>query len=277
MDQQNLKSKILESCNERTPDILSKIKNSSEFRIPVKTKKSFSDYFSFKRLSYSLATIFILAIVVTLVFTSGPTTPVIASTITVDINPSVQITLDSDDNVINVTAINADGEEIVNRDVTYRGLSLDDVIEILIEKAYEKGFIIEANDENIILISIDSSNEQVRERLERQLEIKIRNEVNRYAQLVRVIKERNPNITDEQIDNFTKIARNNHISLGKLLLIKKIIVLDETRDLEELKELSVKELYQIHYSLLHPNDDKYSENSDEHGNNQNPGGMNNSE
>ncbi len=271
MNKHNIKFKIKESCNERTPDVLNKIKNSSEFRVPVKTKRSLSDYFSFKSFSYSLATVFILAILVTLVFTSKPATPVVASTITVDINPSIEITLDDDDYVINVTAINDEGEEVISRDIKFRGLTLDRTIEIIIQKAHERGYIIETIEENVILIRVDSNNAAVTERLESQLETKIANEVNKYAALVRVIKERNPNVTDEQLESLINTAKNNRITVAKLLLIRKIIILDNTHTLDELKDLPIRELYRIKYLLLHPIDNE----EDDPGNGGDPPGNGN--
>lgn len=252
MEKQDLKFKIKESCDERTPDILKKIKNSSEFRIPVKTKKSLNDYFSFKSFSYSLATVFVLAIVVTLVFMSTPATPVIASTITVDINPSIQITLDDDDFVINVTAVNADGEKIISRDIKYSGLTLDRCIEILIEKAYEQGYIVDSTEENVILIRVDSENPEAKSRIEAQLETKLINEVSRYAQLVRIIKENDIDITPEELKDLINIANENKISVAKLLLINKIIFLDDSYTLLSLKDLGIRNLYILHYQLLAP-------------------------
>lgn len=269
MEKQNMKFRIKESLTERTPDVLNSIKNSSNFRIPVKQKRSLSDYFSFKSLSYSLATVFILAMLITLIFTSQAATPVVASTITVDINPSIQITLDEDDIVINVTAINNDGEEIINRDVKYRGLSLDETLEIIIQTAYKRGFIIETTEENVILISVESNNEEVRARLEAQLETKIANEVNKYAQLVRIIKSRNPDMTDEQLKDLVKTAKANNITKAKLTLINKIILLDNTKTLDELKDLPIRELYRIQYRLLNPLPDEDPGNSGD-----NPGNSN---
>ena len=255
MEKRDIEFKIKETCDEHSPDVLSKIKNSSEFRIPEKPKRSFAEYFSLKRLSYSLATIFIVALVVTLVLTSGPSTPVVASTITLDINPSIQITLDEDDFVINITGLNDDGEAVVSRDVKYRGLTLDRAIEILIEEAHRRGFIVDTTDENVILIKVDSNNEVIRARVEAQLETKIDSEVKKYSQLVRVIKERNPNVTDEQLENLVNIAKENHITVAKLLLIRRIIVLDDRYTVAELKNVSIRGLYLLEYNLLNPDEE----------------------
>jgi len=251
MEKYNMKEQIRESLGENTPDVLSKIKDSNEFFVPAKEKDSFFQYFTFKRLSYSLASVFVLALLVTTLLTSQNGAPVVASTITIDINPSIEITLDDEDNVINVTAINDDGDELVNRPVSsYRGLSLDEAIEIIIERANELGFIVDEVEENVILISVESDNLQLKQRIEAQVENKISTEVHRYAQLVRIIKENKENLTDEQVDELNQIAAHHRITVAKLSLINKIINLDETYTVLELKDKSVRELYRIHSNLL---------------------------
>lgn len=254
MEKQNFKFKIKESLNERTPDILSKIKNSSEFKVPVKQKRSLSDYFSYRKMSYSLASVFVLAILVSLVFSSRASAPVVASTITVDINPSIQITLDENDFVINVTAVNDDGEAIISHDIKYRGLTLDRCLEIIIEKAHEEGFIVNSTEENVILIRVDSENAEIKTRIEAQVEIKLQNEVSRYAQLVRIIKENGGDITQEELKTLIDIANENRISVAKLLLINKIVVLDDSYTLLDLKDEGIRDLYILHYRLLAPID-----------------------
>ena len=246
---------IVDDCStDGTRNILNNIKNSSQFKIPIKEKKSFNSYFSLRRLSYSLATVFILVLVVALVFSSSRI-PVIASTITVDINPSIEITLDDEDNVINVTAINDEGAEIINRDIKFKGLTLDRVLEILIEEAYRRGYIIETIEENVILISVDSNNSAVKERIEAQLETKIANEVSKYAALVRVIKENGNDLSQAELKSLADFAKENKITVAKLLLINKIIILDDAYTLATLKSYSIRDLYLLHYQLLDPVED----------------------
>jgi len=267
MERNNLEFKIKDALSERTPDVLDKIKNSSQFKVPEKEEKRFGIFSSFKKMSFSLATVFALVLVVALVFSSQKVTPVIASTITLDINPSIQITLDKNDNVIQVTSINDDGAEVI-RNIRFKGLTLDRAIEIIIEKANEMGFIVETTDENVILISVDSENAEIKARVEAQLEGTITAEVNKYAALVRVINENGGNVTKQQMNTLVTIAKNNEISVGKLLFINRITLLDPTYTIAYLKDLSVRELYIIEYNLLNPEDDI------EPGNNDTPPGNN---
>lgn len=274
MNKTNLQYKIKESLTEITPDVLENIKKSSQFKVPEKEEKRFMFFESFKKMSFSLATVFALVLVVTLIFSSQKVTPVVASTITVDINPSIQITLDEDDNVINVTAINDDGEEII-KNIRFKGLTLDRAIEIIIKKASERGFIVDTTDENVILISVDSKNAEVKARVEAKLEVKIKNEVKKYSAFVRVIKENGGDVSPEQLDKLVEFAKENKITLAKLLRIKKIIVLDESYTISDLKDLSIRELFTIEKNLLNPDDDSSPGNKDDDpGNNDSPGNKN---
>ncbi len=66
--------------------------------------------------------------------------------VSVDINPSIEITLNDDDEVINISAINNDGELLIDRDINFKGLSLDRTIEIIIAEAIKRGFIVDDTD-----------------------------------------------------------------------------------------------------------------------------------
>ena len=78
--------------------------------------------------------------------------------------------------------------------------------------------------------------------------------MNKYAERVRIIKERNPNVTDEQLETLVNIARENQISVAKLLIIRRIIILDDSYSLAELKNVSVRGLYQLEKQLLDPDE-----------------------
>ena len=283
MKKSKFEERITTSFKTETPDILDKIKSSDQFFVPDKSKKyDFSRFFN-KRLSYSLASVFVLALVVFSMLTSGTEVPaVVASTVTIDINPSVEITLDDDDNVINITAINADGELLIDRDIKFKGLSLDVAIEIIIAEALERGFIVDDSENNIILIDVSSDRADVKARVEAALEVKITAEMAKVARAVSIIKENRAELTVDQIDNMRDIAQQHNISLAKLHLINKIIEADNSYTIETLKDLSIRNLYKILSEVNPleetipnlddiPGDDDLPGTDDLPGNNDNPG------
>ena len=265
MNKSKFEERITTSFKTETPDILDKIKSSEQFFVPDKVKKyDFSRFFN-KRLSYSLASIFVLALVVFSILTSGSEVPaVVASTVTLDINPSVQITLDEDDNVINITAINTDGELLIDRDIQFKGLSLDRAIELIIDEAIKRGYIIDGTEGNIILISVDSSNETIRARVDAALEARIKEVMANRARIVEIIRENRDDLTAEEIRELVAIAERNKLTAARLLLINRIIKLDDSYTVENLKDLSVRNLYRILNEEL-------DETEDNPGNSGNPG------
>ena len=182
MKKSNFEERISTSFKTETPDILDRIKSSDQFYVPEKVKKfDFNRIFN-KRLSYSLASVFVLAIVLFSILSSGPSIDsVVASTVTIDINPSIEITLNDNDEVINITAINSDGELLIDRDIKFKGLSLDRTIEIIIAEAMKRGFIVDSIEDNIILIDVSSNKMDIKQRVKQSLEIKITSENDIYA------------------------------------------------------------------------------------------------
>ena len=71
----------------------------------------------------------------------------IVSTITLDINPSVEINLDKKDNVISVVALNEDAKNIIDFD--YKGKSFDDIVSVIINNSIESGYV---EDDRVVVI-----------------------------------------------------------------------------------------------------------------------------
>lgn len=267
MKKSKFEEMITTSFKSETPDILNKIKSSDQFYVPEKVKKyDFSRFFN-KRLSYSLASIFVLAIVMFSLLSSGTEVPaVVASTVTIDINPSIQITLDEDDYVINVTAINADGELLIDRDIKFKGLTLERTIEIIIAEALRLGYIVNDSEENIILIDVASSRADIKARVEAALEAKIQSEMDKISRNVQITRENRDELSQDQIDNLKNTAKQYKLSPAKLFLINRIIDADDTYTIEDLKDLSIRELYRV-LGELSPEDDNTPGNNDNSGNN----------
>jgi len=267
MRKSNFEERINTSFKAETPDILDKIKSSDQFYIPEKVKKyDFSRFFN-KRLSYSLASVFVLAVVLFSMLSSGPgIDSVVASTVTIDINPSIEITLNDNDEVINITAINTDGELLIDRDINFKGLSLDKTIEIIIAEAIKKGFIVDDDEENIILIDVSSNKLEIKERIEQSLEVKISSEMSKVAHAFQIRRENREELSDDEEQDLVDESVKYKLSAAKLYLINKIIDIDDTYTIDILKDKSVRELYNIINTLI-PEDDYSPGNNSNTGNN----------
>jgi hypothetical protein len=267
MKKSKFEEMITTSFKSETPDVLDKIKSSDQFYVPEKVKKyDFSRFFN-KRLSYSLASIFVLAIVLFSVLSSGTEVPaVVASTVTIDINPSIQITLDEDDNVINVSAINSDGEILIDRDIIYKGMSLERAIEIIIAAAIREDLIVDGAEDNYILIDVASNRADIKARVEAALEAKIQAEMSRLSRQVEIARENRDELTADQIDDLKNNADQFRLSPAKLHLINRIIEADDSYTILLLKDYSIKDLYAL-LRQVSPEDDDSPGNNDDSGNN----------
>lgn len=91
---------------------------------------------------------------------------------TVDINPSIELMLDSKNKVVSATALNDDGSIILAGE-TIVGKKADEAVEIIVEVSTETGYIVKGNveaDENTVSISVSANTknlEKVKESAEK--------------------------------------------------------------------------------------------------------------
>lgn len=94
-----------------------------------------------------------------------PSTPVVAAVYALDINPSFELSVNPQDKVIEIVAVNADAETIAFDDLI--GLPAEEAVEALIERAEAAGFIdLEDLDDDFVVITTIAQSEQYREQCE---------------------------------------------------------------------------------------------------------------
>ena len=148
----------------------------------------------------------------------------IVSTIIIDINPSIKIDLDKDNNVIKVTPLNEDAKKIIDKD--YNGEKLDIVFNEIRDNSIKEGLL---KDDTSIILTITG-------------EIKVEDVKNKIETSFKE-KEFNCEILIPVVDDTSKeIAEKYNISEGKAAYLES--VLEENKDLkiEEIKDKSVSEL-----------------------------------
>jgi len=151
----------------------------------------------------------------------------IVSTITLDINPSIEINLTRNEKVKSVVALNEDAKEIVNGNL--KGKSIDDTLKQITDNLIEKGYVAEENFLEIILYSEgDISNKELETKLKETLEKKKID--SNITTIEKVSKE------DEEL------AKKYDVSPAKISYIKSIIKDNENINIEDLSNKSVSEL-----------------------------------
>jgi|GEM_PF-1428351 len=253
MNDNKYKEKLRQELKNEVPDVLSKIKASPDFYVPPKERHgiSLSNLFS-KKLALSILSVFVVGLfIVTYIIRN--TEPVIASTVTLDINPSIIINLDDDNHVISVSALDDDGIEFLSRNFNYKGLDIDEFVELLVTKLNDSGYIIDSlDDNNIVLIEVSNDDEEKRTTIENLFKLHLENEMQRFNAPYFVMKAREILITPMQQQEILQDPLVQKISPSKLTLIYRIYTLDSEYSIEELSHKSIRELYSIFISLEDP-------------------------
>ena len=156
----------------------------------------------------------------------------VASKIGIDVNPSIELTINRKNKVIDVFANNDDGNKILNN-MDLKGSDMNVAINALIGSMVKNGYIDELA--NSILISVEGNSDEENEKLRQE----IVNELNAY------LVNNNFSIVSQTVSNeaeLESVANEYNISLGKAQLIKDIIANNNLLTYDQLANLSINEL-----------------------------------
>ena len=149
------------------------------------------------------------------------------STITLDINPSIEINLDKNKRVKNIVALNDDAEEVISNDL--KGKSLGDTIEIIVTNLIDKGYV---DDNNNLHVILHTEGKVTNEDIAKQIEFEFgKKEI--HTEIIIIDK-----ITNED----EKLAKEYNVSPAKIAYIKTIVKENESINVEVLANKSVSEL-----------------------------------
>ncbi len=157
----------------------------------------------------------------------------VASTIGIDVNPSITVTVNKKEKVLDVTP-NNDDAKIILEGMDLAGSDINVAINALIGSMVKNGYIDELA--NSILISVDNPNSAESEALRQ----KIVDELNAFINSGNNISVVSQSITSSS--DKESLANSYGISVGKLELIEKLIAKNNLYTYEELKNLSINEL-----------------------------------
>ncbi len=245
-DKANIEKRLAAAVRETTPDILDALMSeletdtTQEPALSDSVKRDFSEIMevkpkrkrSWQKAFASCAAALILVIGGAAYFSSGNSAFAVVG---LDVNPSVEISINKKEKVISVEAINEDGERIL-QDMDLEGTDLDVACDALVGAMLTKGYLTDAS--NGLLVSVRSDNEgrgkEIENRLSESLNSYLENSEVAAAIIGEFVEE------DADIEAF---ARENHISLGKAWLISALIDTGNPKMTKEsLLQLSVKDL-----------------------------------
>lgn len=150
----------------------------------------------------------------------------VLTVLTIDINPSLKLSLNYKDDIIKAEGLNADGE-ILLKEENFIGDDLEDAIEEIVELTLKKGYITEEN--NYILVNVEG----------KDIKEKVVTLINN------AFREENVdcNVIIQEINEDAKAnALKYGISESKASYIEEIIKENEDISFEELKDKSINEI-----------------------------------
>lgn len=167
-------------------------------------------------------------------FNSYRVSYVVASTISLEVNPCVEITVNKKERVLDVRALNKDGEIVIG-DMDFSGSDINVVINALIGSMLRHGYLNELA--NSILISVDNADPENGAVLQEKLTKEVNELLTSDGFFGAVLSQTLMENADLQ-----KRADRYGITLGKAQLIEQILSSTQGHTFEELAPLSINEL-----------------------------------
>ncbi len=156
------------------------------------------------------------------------------ATVSLDVNPSVEIQVNRKDRVLKVTPLNADGEVIVG-EMDFSGSDLEVAVNAIIGSMLQNGYLSEMA--NSILISVDNRDPvrsaEMQERLAAEVSKLLQTDTFTGAVLSQTVTKN---------DDLKQLAQKNGVTVGKAQLIQAVLGKNGTHTFEELAKLSINEL-----------------------------------
>lgn len=155
------------------------------------------------------------------------------SYVDIDINPSIELTVNKYDRIIDSKAFNEDGETLLTK-VNFNNKRLESGVEVILASAIEHGFL-KQDTENAVMLSVWSKNEKKALKIENEVEILTKERLETAKVETEVVVER---IAQQRQADAEELG----ISPGKMLLIEKLIEAKPELKAEDLKDDTVKDI-----------------------------------
>lgn len=240
MDNREIEKRIHAAVCSATPDKLDDIMKACGIReqteqqperktIYLKPKKKKPAYKVFG----SVAAALIICIAGVLAFGKGGASEA-AAIIGLDVNPSIQLSVDDNGKVIEASAVNKDGEKILD-DMSLAGTDMKVAANAIVGSMLQQGFLNDIS--NSILVSVQAKDSAKGTSLQEELSSSLNQYLGSYALSAAVMGQC---ITDDS--EITAFAAENGISEGKAYLIKTLAASDSRLTEAGLLKLSTQEL-----------------------------------
>ncbi len=246
MNNDKFKQDMRNTFNNEVPDPLENIKSDPRFFVPQKNTGFSLRGISNKKVFAGILSVFVLTLII-VTSLSRLSTPVVASTVTIDINPSIIVTLDEEDNVINAKGLNNDGETVIDKDTTYRGMTIEEFIDILVKHLEDNEYITDAEDAyNIILFNIDTNNESKKAQIQQRFQNEFSRLLNNNSAGYWLLNSDDIELTNEQRRQIREQSQLSTQTQARLVLVYRLNSLQDDYTVEELSDMTLIQLYNLY-------------------------------
>lgn len=162
----------------------------------------------------------------------------VASVVSLDVNPSVELTVNRGEKVLSCTPLNEEAKEILadmGAGADLKGAKLDVAVNAIVGSLVRNGYL--SSISSAIMISVEDRDTVRAEKLQRELTNTVDDVLQTSASKAAVLTQ-----TLTQDAGLAQQARKNNISTGKAALVKQAISLNGGLKFGELAELSIEEL-----------------------------------
>lgn len=234
MTKKEMKQSLRNAVLTATPDVLGEIlavQNDSSVVEFKKESNPKSHIISFRMASCAIAAA--LMLFVGIFFMVQPT---VDSIVSIDVNPSIELSVDPQDTVVSCRALNEDAVNVLDG-MDLNRMDLGTATNLIIEAMLQEGYLSADSPENTILISVANDDAEKVQRLQSKVTSSVDATLKQNHTKATILQQSDP-VTDD-VKSF---AKDNNISVGKADFVKKIAEKDQNLNSSDLAAMSIKEL-----------------------------------
>lgn len=234
MTKKEMKQSLRNAVLTATPDVLGEIlavQNDSSVVEFKKESNPKSHIISFRMASCAIAAA--LMLFVGIFFMVQPT---VDSIVSIDVNPSIELSVDPQDTVVKYRALNEDAVNVLDG-MDLNRMDLGTATNLIIEAMLHDGYLSADSPENTILISVANDDTEKVQHLQSKVTNSVDTTLKQNHTKATILQQGDP-VTDD-VKSF---AKENNISVGKADFVKKIAETDQNLNSSDLAAMSIKEL-----------------------------------
>ena len=235
MTEREINEKIRQAFDHATPDawdtVLSDCKEQKGRVFVMETAKKKKTW---TRQLVGIAACLCLIVGAVFAFQNYKVNHAVDATVSLDVNPSIEIQVNQKERVLQVIPLNDDGKNIVG-DMDFSGSNLDVTVHAIIGSMLQNGYLNELT--NSILISVDNNDPTRGAALQERLTAEINKLLQTDTFSGSVLSQ-----TVSKSDDLQQLAEKYGITMGKAQLIQAILSENPLHTFEDLVPLSINEL-----------------------------------